>query len=185
MESRKTVAVPSGSKQSMNQFALRITVQNLVGQQEEPDASCCLNTEIWIDGTYLAEPYPVDLPALVQSLHEPGSYDIFTCSCGVGLCAGIVEGIHVAHEGELVHWNFRRPQSTEQIDAALGAWRDVATPVHLTFRRTQMLEAIRSYLDELAMTVGDRPENFDWPVACVSVDRIIQIDPTKPYYSRH
>ena len=68
-----------------------------------------LHSEIWVDGKHLDEPHFIDLPMLVQSLYEQRRFDIFTCECGVGMCAGIVDGIEVKHESGLVHWSFRRP----------------------------------------------------------------------------
>lgn len=181
MNIRKTV---EDQGRRLNRLELRVYVTDPCSD-EKAGIRPYLQTEIWVDGVHLDEPHPVDLPLLIQSRHKPGSYDIFTCSCGEGACAGIVEGIHVTHEGELVHWDFRRPQSAEQIDATKGEWRDIASPVHLTFGRAQMLEAIRSYLDEIAAIAGDRPEAFDWPVAAISVRSIIGTDPTKPYYGRY
>jgi hypothetical protein len=58
-----------------------------------------LGLEIWVDGQHIDEPHPIDLLLLVQSLHESGWFEIFTCGCGVGGCAGIVDGIQVTHSG--------------------------------------------------------------------------------------
>lgn len=166
---------------SVNQFELRVHVANPsrdIGTPVEP----YLITEIWIDGAHLDEPHPIHLPLLIQSLHEPGAYDIFTCDCGEAGCAGIFEGIHVTHEGELVRWDFRRPQSEELIEPSMGAWRDTATPVHLTFRRSQMIHAVQHYLGSIRAIAGDNPDAFGWPVAAISVRTIMGIDPMKPYY---
>lgn len=166
---------------SVNRFELQVHVADPsrdIGMVVAP----YLITRIWVDGAHLDEPHPIHLPLLIQSLHEPGAYDIFTCDCGEGGCAGIFEGIHVTHEGELVHWDFRRPQSAEQIGPDMDAWWDIATPVHLTFRRSQMMNAVQSYLGEIRAIAGDNPDAFDWPVAAISVRTIMGIDPTKPYY---
>lgn len=165
----------------LNWFELRVYVANPsrdIGTVVAP----YLITRIWVDGAHLDEPHPIHLPLLIQSLHEPGAYDIFTCDCGEGGCAGIFEGIHVMHEGELVHWDFRRPQSEGLIEPSMGEWRDIATPVQLTFRRSQMMHAVQHYLGDIRAIAGDNPEAFGWPVAAISVRTILGIDPTKPYY---
>lgn len=142
-----------------------------------------LESEIWIDGHHLNEPHFIDLPALIQNLYEEGWHDIFTCGCGVSGCAGIPEGIHVIHSGELIHWEFRRPLGAGNLlEPALSEWEKTARPVQYTFSRTQMLGAIRTFLDAARHLVADQPSRFEWPVYGLSVTDVLKIDPGKPYY---
>jgi hypothetical protein len=102
-----------------------------------------LDLEIWVDGQHIDEPHPIDLLLLVQSLHESGWFEIFICGCGVGGCAGIVDGIQVTHNTGLVQWSFRRPQSAANLlGPALSEWEKTAVPVVLTFEWTQMVNAL-------------------------------------------
>ena len=147
------------------------------------DEKIVLHSQIWVDGQHLDEPHAIDLPLLVQSLHVPGWYEIFTCSCGVGGCAGIVEGIEVTHDAGLVCWSFRRPQSAGDLTgSALSAWEKTATPVTLPFDRAQMSNAIHAYLETVRAVVGEDPGKFAWPVCGLSVQDMLKIDPNKPFY---
>ena len=142
-----------------------------------------LHSEIWVDGKHLDEPHFIDLPMLVQSLYEPRQFDIFTCGCGVGMCAGIVDGIKVQHESGLVHWSFRRPLAADSLlDPELSEWEKTAGPVTLTFDRTQMVSAIETYLDTLGALVGEESSKFGWPVYGLTVQDVLKIDPQKPFY---
>ena len=143
-----------------------------------------LHSEILVDGKHLDEPHFIDLPMLVQSLHESGRFDIFTCGCGVGPCAGIVDGIEVQHASGLVRWLFRRPLAADSLlDPELSEWEKTAVPVSLTFDRTQMVSAIETYLDTVRTLVGDESSKFGWPVYGLSVQDVLKIDPRKPFYA--
>lgn len=105
-----------------------------------------LDSEIWVDGQYLDEPHCIDLPRL----HVEGWYEIFTCGCGVGGCAGIVDGIHVTHHDGLIRWYFRRPQSARRlIDPYLSEWQKTDwPPVHgFTVRALLSIDPTRPYYD--------------------------------------
>ena len=141
-----------------------------------------LDLEIWVDGQHIDEPHPIDLLLLVQSLHESGWFEIFTCGCGVGGCAGIVDGIQVTHNTGLVQWSFRRPQSAANLlGPALSEWEKTAVPVVLTFEWTQMVNAIQDYLDAIRSLVRAEPSRFEWPVHGLSVSDVVKIDPNKPF----
>lgn len=142
-----------------------------------------LDAQFWVDGELLDEPHCIDLPQLVHSLHVAGWYEIYTCGCGVGGCAGIVEGIHVTHREGWIDWSFRRPQSAGNLlDPALSEWERTAVPVSFTFDRAQMLAAIEAFLDAVRAEVGTKPERFRWPVHGFYIADLLQLDPTKPYF---
>lgn len=42
--------------------------------------------------------------ALAEASYRSGSYDIFTCSCGVAMCAGYNRGMEVGHDAGLTVW---------------------------------------------------------------------------------
>lgn len=48
----------------------------------------------------------VDLVELAQSVESSGEYFVVTCSCGDAGCAGIDDGIAVAHDAATVRWQF-------------------------------------------------------------------------------
>ena len=142
-----------------------------------------LGLEIWVDGQHLDEPHPIDMLLLVQSLHESGWFEIFTCGCGVGGCAGIVEGIQVTHDAGLVTWSFRRPQSAGNLsDSAVSDWEKTADPVVFKFECRQMVEAIQNCLREISTLVDGDLSRVDWYVNGPSIQEVLNIDPNKPVY---
>lgn len=165
-----------------NRFELRLE-EGVAQGKTLSDGKIVLFSEIWVDGQHLDEPHPIDLPLLVQSLHVPGFYEIFTCNCGAAGCAGIVEGIEVTHDADLVHWSLRRPQSVSTLNLpSFSAWEKTAKQVTLTFDRAQMVHAVQAYLETVLALVGDEPGKGDWPVYGLSVQDVLKIDPNKPFY---
>ena len=166
-----------------NQIELRLK-DGVAQGQHLTGGQIMLHSEIWVDGKHLDEPHFIDLPMLVQSLYEQRRFDIFTCGCGVGMCAGIVDGIEVQHASGLVRWSFRRPLAADfLLDPELTEWEKTAVPVSLTFDRAQMVNAIETYLDTVRALVGEESSKFDWPVRGLSVQDVLKIDPNKPFYA--
>jgi len=142
-----------------------------------------LGLQLWVDGQHIDEPHPIDLLLLVQSLHQSGWFDIFTCGCGVGACAGIVEGIEVTHEMGMVRWSLRRPQSAGSLsDSMVSNWEKTAIPVIYKFERRQMIAAIQKCLQEISALVDGDLIRFDWCVNGPSIQEILNIDPSNPVY---
>lgn len=165
-----------------NLFELRLE-DGVAQGQTLSGGKIVLFSEIWVDGQHLDEPHPIDLPLLVQSLHVPGCYEIFTCNCGVAGCAGIVEGIEVTHDAGLVRWFFRRPQSVSTLNPpSFDAWEKTAKRITLTFDLAQMVHAVQTYLETVRALVGNDPGKGDWPVHGLSVQDVLKIDPNKPFY---
>lgn len=165
-----------------NRFELRLA-DRCAGEACRIRGQISLDAEIWVDGELLDEPHFIDLPQLVHSLHVAGWYEIYTCGCGVGGCAGIVEGIHVTHREGLIDWSFRRPQRAGNLLApALSEWERTAVRVSFTFDKAQMLAAIEAFLDAVRAKVGTKPERFSWPVHGFYIADLLRLDPTKPYF---
>lgn len=159
-------------------------LQLKVGDSPSHEGAKQLYAEIWINGQHIDEPHFLDLPLVVQSLHEEGWFEIFTCSCGFGSCAGIVNGIRVIHDRQYIHWYFRRPQAADNCfeEEAWERWQSTAVPVAFTFERNQMLVAIKVYLGLIRKIVANDPSLFDWPVCGLTVEEVLEIDPEKPFY---
>lgn len=170
------------TRAAINRFELRLA-QGADDGARRIRGQITLYAEIRVDGELLDEPHFIDLPQLVHSLHAAGWYEIYTCGCGVGGCAGIVEGIHVTHCDGLIKWSFRRPQSAGSLlDPDLSEWERTAVPVSLTFDKTQMLAAIQAFLETVRALVGNKPERFEWPVHGFYVEDLLHLDPTRPYF---
>jgi hypothetical protein len=167
---------------SCNHFELRL--EDGVAQGKHlAGGKITLYSEIWVDGHHIDEPHFIDLPILVQSLYEQRWFDIFTCECGVGMCAGIVDGIQITRDAGLVRWSFRRPLAADNLlDPELSEWEKTAVPVVMVFERTQMVKAIEDYLDAIRTLVCAEPSRFEWPVHGLSVSDVVKIDPNKPFY---
>jgi len=174
--------LPFDREKHCNHFELRLE-EGVAQGQHLRGGKITLDSEIWVDGRHIDEPHFIDLPLLVQSLHEQRWFEIFTCGCGFGGCAGIVDGIHVTHDADLVRWSFCRPQSAGNLlNPALSEWERTAVPVVLTFGRTKMVKAIEDYLDAVRALVGLDPSKFEWPVHGLIVQDVLKIDVSKPFY---
>lgn len=166
----------------INRFELRLK-DGVSEGKDLTNGKVMLHSEIWVDGKFLDEPHFIDLPKLIDSIYAEGWCDIFTCSCGVGMCAGIVDGIHVTHHDNLIRWSFRRPQSAgDLLDPAVSEWEKLAIPIELNFDRSQMLSAIQAFLDKARSVIGSEPQRFAWPVHGFDVCALLSIDPSEPYY---
>lgn len=164
--------------QAKNTFELRLI-------DETSGATTDLDAEIWVDGQLIDEPHCIDLPQLVHSIHEPGWYEIFTCGCGVGGCAGIVEGIHVTHVDRTIQWCLRRPQSAGNLlEPALSKWEASAVPVSFEFEKRQMLAALETFLETVRVRLGSSQEHFEWAVHGFYIQDLLRLDPYKPYFDR-
>jgi hypothetical protein len=51
------------------------------------------------------DPEYVDLNQLKSSLHEDGTFFIWTCSCGAPGCAGMFDGVAISHIGDTTSWH--------------------------------------------------------------------------------
>src|SRR5687767_13214878 len=62
--------------------------------------------QIKIDGRLITSglEYPIDVIQLNKSVAENGDLDIWTCSCGVPMCAGIATRVRINHEKNIVKW---------------------------------------------------------------------------------
>ena len=97
-------------EQPCNHFELRL--EDGVAQGKHlTDGKITLYSEIWVDGHHIDEPHFIDLPLLVQSLHEQRWFEIFTCGCGVGGCAGTIHALN-DQEAKLL---FSQPRSKYNI----------------------------------------------------------------------
>lgn len=64
------------------------------------------SSELYVDGVRLAHKAFVDLRYLTKSVQISGNHEIFTCSCGCAMCAGIEEPIFVHHQADAIEWQF-------------------------------------------------------------------------------
>jgi hypothetical protein len=62
--------------------------------------------EIYINGEKCYDDGDIiDAQAFEDSLKTPGTYFIYSCSCGIPGCAGYEYGIQVSHDGDSIMWN--------------------------------------------------------------------------------
>ena len=159
-----------------NRFALQLEECGTSAGKIDLDAS------VWIDGKLLDQPFYINLPDLIHSIHVPGEYDIFVCGCGSAGCAGAAT-VLVSHEGEQIGWRWRLPVLDSGQDSDPNA--PVTTiPVEFVFERRQVIEAMASFVAAARKLMGARPDRYDWPVAGLFAKDLIALDPSKPYYAR-
>ena len=77
---------------------------NLSNSVFKPDISgeFSFPAEIWIDERRMVKEHAIGFFDLLRSIHEPIERylsNIFTCGCGISICAGIMDGVSVTHYG--------------------------------------------------------------------------------------
>lgn len=73
--------------------------------------SASLVAELFVNDRRLAPNAVVDLHVLAKSAQTSGNHWIFTCGCGMPMCAGIDEPIGVIHSFDKIEWLFKRIDS--------------------------------------------------------------------------
>ena len=161
-----------------NRFELRLNALGAAANDGQTANEIRLITEIWIDGRYLDEPHPINLIALMMSIHHPGSHYIFTCECGISDCAGIPEGVVVLHSENKVVWRMRRPQSYRSTpELSISAWEASASWFSFEFDRDQMMASVCAYLIRLRHTIRHSTVKVQWPILGFDLEAIFRIDP--------
>lgn len=83
----------------------KVRLRHLIdSEQGEPDFLIAV-LEFNDEQADARSPNFVDLDQLESSLTENGTFFIWTCSCGAPGCAGLFDGVLVAHEGENTTWH--------------------------------------------------------------------------------
>jgi len=113
--------------------------------------------EIWIDSEPLREPHDICLWSLAASCCQPGNFEIFTCGCGIAGCAGIEEGVTVAHTGQRIEWSLRSPQSKDGFKDE-QEWRERSKLLHFSFDRAQYIREIQQ---EIVFAEFNHPKNIE------------------------
>lgn len=141
-----------------------------------------LDASVWIDGEFLDQPFYINLPDLIHSIHVPGDYEIFVCGCGCGSagCAGAAL-VCVSHEGGTVRWKWKLPVFGTEPDPDDARPRVI--PVEFVFYRCQMLTAMTSFVAAAGHLIGTQAEKYDWPVFGFTARDLVALDPSKPYYT--
>lgn len=156
-------AMPSATP--LNVFDLRFVPGQLPYYPPGEDETSPRNyPQIWIDGAHLDEPHAIDLIELVESLYYPGEFTIFTCGCGVALCAYIEEGIFVRHERNRIYWGLHRPISVGGAeDEDYETWQSHAQWVEYSFDRESIRTNIADSLTRCRHDpdVGYSPHGFE------------------------
>lgn len=67
--------------------------------------------ELFVDGMLLAPDAVVDLQVLAKSVQTSGRAWVFSCECGVPMCAGIDDPITVRQTIEAVEWHCKKLSS--------------------------------------------------------------------------
>lgn len=158
-----------------NQFELRVDVDP--DTRRKQGNSIMVYTTVLVNGEEIEAQQFVDIPVLLHSLNASGSFEIFTCGCGMPRhCGARFHGVKVEHfQGLLVRWTFDRPQyiysEGEPCDDSLGSG---VTSI-FDIRLDQITDALRTYSGALRQLLIDHPnDSIDWPIKGQSARHILE-----------
>jgi len=89
----------------MDKFNLEV-ISNVVSEASLGRTELCL--QLKINGQVIANghSYPINPIELLKAKDESGSYEIWTCNCGIAECAGISTNVNVTHEKNTIKWQW-------------------------------------------------------------------------------
>lgn len=123
----------------MEEYKFGVIVEALPWQDDMPEPQGNIDVCVTFDGKVF-DYHTVSLPDLIRSAIYPGEYEILTCTCGHGRCAGIYDGIVVLHsawDGD-VRWLVPHPisQRSSNFSANVTMYRTIALGDLADYRAT-------------------------------------------------
>jgi hypothetical protein len=128
-----------------------------------------------INGQAVYEEFSIDLPELAKSCQLDGEFEIFTCGCGVAGCAGIFQGIKVAHSPAEITWACPEPmavedESSEEFESGADNYR------HFRFDPVQYFDAIDAGLRAIKGLAVSASGPVEFPVYGITLDDVLGLD---------
>lgn len=138
-----------------------------------------LDIGVLIDGEPFGRDFVSDVFAFAKSCQSAGEMDLFTCGCGISMCAGIYEGIRVSHTESTVEWQCPDPLADDQESDAEypTAWR------RFSFDPDRYAEAVEGCLGRLAFLAIVPPAPTDLPVHDWKLEKLLELE-VRPFSSR-
>ena len=103
--------LPESPGAQLDQFDLRIDLTDPHTPYADSLPNYLITQAIFINGTRLAPENTISLMQLAKSCQLAGEFFIVTCDCGEASCAGIDDGILVAHFNDRIEWQVPDPLS--------------------------------------------------------------------------
>lgn len=138
-----------------------------------------LNIGVRIDGEPYGQDFAVDVFAFAKSCQSAGEMDLFTCGCGMSMCAGIFEGVRVTHAEAAIEWQCPDPLADDQeSDGEYPvAWRS------FSFDPDQYAEAVGECIGRLVSLAITPPAATDLPVHGWKIEELVDLE-TRPFSER-
>jgi hypothetical protein len=169
-----------------HRFEVRVDTEAKVGKADV-DIPQYVSTVILVNGDQVEAIQAVDVPVMLQSLVDPGRYEIFTCQCGVPRnCGAVFHGVEVRHrhKGKLIGWEMKHPQYVYSEDAPYDGSDGPEGTSTYWFTRSQMLSALRSYFCDLQRIFESANGNIDWDVHGQSAMEVLKLASTMEILAR-
>ena len=121
----------------------------------------------------------LDLTDIVKSCQWSGELDIFTYSCGAPGCAGIFQGIEVAHTHDAITWKCPSPISVSQDTPDL--WEHGVTKFeNFSFEPDQYIDAIDAGIKRIKSLAVSAQRDVEFPVHGVELEQVMALE-TRPF----
>lgn len=160
----------------MSQFDLRFEAPPATPGLEH--TSIQVYTSISIDGEPIEPQQYVDVLALVESLRSSGRFEIFVCGCAKPRECGLAfHGVEVTQGiGGTICWDLHRPQLASSENMPNAGILGPEARSSYWFKRSQMVAAIRSYLNSLRAFAAKRQHRVEWPIDGQSIYDVLQLE---------
>ena len=141
--------------------------------------SVWIDIGVRIDGEPFGPVFVADVFAFAKSCQSAGEMDLFTCGCGISMCAGIYEGIRVTHSESSIEWRCPDPLAdVEDSDAEYPtAWR------HFSFDPELYAEAVEECISRLVSLAITPPAATDFPVHDWKIQELVELE-ARPFSDR-
>jgi hypothetical protein len=161
-----------------DKFELKIKLTGPHTSDSDESPGYLITQAILINDKSLATDNPIDLIPLAKSCQLSGEFFIVTCGCGDAGCAGIDEGIRVAHFDDRIVWEVPDPISYRGLsDEAVKRASEDRLYKKYSFEPEAYLVSVQEGLRiAKGLLFGDKQ-----PVECspygMNPERLLSIDP--------
>ena len=108
---------------------------------------------LFINHKDVFEGTPIDIEVLVESLTEPGDYELLTCGCGIAGCAGFSETVRIEHDGDVIRWTM--------LQAYEGYYEFERKQYHSALNKLLAYMVLHDARSDLGIN-SDNPDFYPW-----------------------
>lgn len=155
------------------------TIRFVVSVEKSSDQQCSyVDNVLEINDSPFHPEFALDLTELTKSCQFSGELDIFTCGCGIPMCAGIYQCIRVEHLANAIVWRFNEPMSDKDYkDLDDDEWENLKKTVEFRFDPEHYLVNITAGINKLKALVVSSEQPLELPIHGFTQDALLALQP--------